>query len=134
MASADTRSVQQSYWQASFNSISVNGKPVIGSKAAIFDTGTPGIVGDPVSVATLFGAIDGALPAPNGFYTSAFSGATDQSTRIHIPSIPQSLARSTLPYLLTWGERQSAFLLLYSIRDPSRKAPVFVLLVWQQLH
>jgi len=104
VASADTPSVKQSYWLASFNSVSVNGKSVIGSKVAIFDTGTKQILGDSASIATLFGAINGARLAPEigkGIYTSAFSGATDQLTRIHIPSIPQSLARSTLLCLLT---------------------------------
>lgn len=97
-------SVKQSYWLASFNSISVNGKPVVGSKAAIFDTGTKQILGDSASIAALFGAINGARSAPEigkGIYTSAFSGATDQSTHMHILSIPQFLARSTLPCLLT---------------------------------
>jgi hypothetical protein len=82
----------------------VNGKSVVGSKAAIFDTGTSLILGDTAGIAALFGAIDGAQLAPEigkGIYTSAFSGATDQSTRIFIPSIPQSLARSTLPSQLT---------------------------------
>jgi hypothetical protein len=82
----------------------VNGKPVVGGNAAIFDTGTSLILGDPDDVAALFGEIDGAQLAPDlgdGLYTSAFSIATDQSTHIHIPSIPQSLAHSILPSLLT---------------------------------
>jgi hypothetical protein len=82
----------------------VNGNPVVGSQAAIFDTGTAQILGDSASIAALFGAINGSRLAPEvgkGIYTSAFSGATDQSTRIHVPSIPQSLAHSTLPSLLT---------------------------------
>ena len=97
-------SVKQSYWLASFNGISVSGESVVGSLPAIFDTGTTLILGDPDGVAALFEAIDGAQPAPElgeGLYTSTFSGATDQSTRFHIPSIPQSLARSILPSLLT---------------------------------
>jgi hypothetical protein len=83
VASADTPSIKQSVWQASFDSIVVNGKPVVGSEAAIFDTGTNNILSDSASIATLFGAIDGAQPAPQigvGVYTSAFSGAIDQST------------------------------------------------------
>jgi hypothetical protein len=66
----------------------VNGNPVVGNKAAIFDTGTEQILGDSASIAALFGAINGARSAPEigkGVYTSAFSGATNQSTRIHIP-------------------------------------------------
>lgn len=80
VASADTLSIKQSYWLASFDSIVVNGESVVGSEAAIFDTGTNQIVSDSASIATLFGAIDGAQPAPQigeGAYTSAFSGATD---------------------------------------------------------
>jgi cathepsin D len=56
----------------------VNGKPVVGGNAAIFDTGTTLILGDPDGIAALFGAIDGAQLAPQlgeGLYTSAFSGA-----------------------------------------------------------
>jgi cathepsin D len=56
----------------------VNGKPVVGGNAAIFDTGTSLILGDSAGIAALFGAIDGAQLAPEigeGFYTSAFSGA-----------------------------------------------------------
>ena len=95
MQVADTLSVEQSYWVAPFDSISVNGRTAVGSKAAIFDTGTSLIHGDSASVAALFGAINGAQPAPQigeGIYTSAFSGATDQSTRILEPSNPQFLA------------------------------------------
>ena len=83
VASADTPSIKQSFWVAPFDSIAVNGKSVIGSEAAIFDTGTNNILSDSASIAALFGAIDGAQPAPQigeGIYTSAFSGATDQST------------------------------------------------------
>ena len=96
-------SVKQSYWLASFNGISVSGTSVVGDQPAIFDTGTTDIIGDPDGIAALFEAIDGAQPAPElgeGLYTSTFSGATDQSTRFHIPSISQSLAHSTLPSLL----------------------------------
>lgn len=65
----------------------MNGKSVVGSTAAIFDSGTTLIVGDPTGIANLFGAIDGAQSAPQlgeGTYTSAFSNATIQPTRIHI--------------------------------------------------
>lgn len=82
----------------------MNGIPIIGSISVIFDTGTSLILGDPAGIAALFGAINGAQLAPQlgeGIYTSAFSGATDQSTRIHIPSMPQSLAHLILPFLLT---------------------------------
>lgn len=82
----------------------MNGIPVVGNNAAIFDTGTTGILGDPDGIAALFGAISGALPAPHlakGVYTSAFTSAADHQIGFHIPSIPQSLARSILPSLST---------------------------------
>jgi len=64
----------------------VNGKSVLGSTAAIFDTGTTEILGDSASIAKLFAEISGSKPAPqlgDGAYTSAFSSVTGQSTRIH---------------------------------------------------
>ena len=64
----------------------MKGAPVVESTAAIFDSGTTQIIGDPAGIAKLFGAIDGAQPAPQlgeGAYTGAFSSATNQSTRIH---------------------------------------------------
>jgi hypothetical protein len=60
----------------------VNGKSVVGSTAAIFDTGAFAIIGDPTGIAALFKSISGAQLAPqlgNGIYityTSTFSGAT----------------------------------------------------------
>jgi len=62
----------EGYWQASFNSITVNGKSAVGSTAAIFDSGTTQIVGDPISIAELFEPISGAQAAPqfgDGIYT-----------------------------------------------------------------
>jgi len=62
----------EGYWQASFNSISVNGQPVLGSTVAIFDTGSVQIIGDPINIANLFKPISGALLAPDlapGLYT-----------------------------------------------------------------
>jgi cathepsin D len=66
----------------------VNGAAVVNSTAAIFDSGTTQIVGDPAGIAKLFEAIDGAQSAGEGVYTSAFSSTTNQWTRIHITSIP----------------------------------------------
>ncbi|KAI0299938.1 acid protease [Russula brevipes] len=60
------------YWQAPFDSISVNGKTVVQETEAIFDTGTTLIIGDPVGIASLYLEIPGALPAPQygvGLYT-----------------------------------------------------------------
>ena len=51
----------------------MNGTHVVENTAAIFDTGTSQIIGDPDSIANLFGAIDGAQSASGGTYTSAFS-------------------------------------------------------------
>ena len=65
----------------------MNGAPVVERTAAIFDSGTTLIVGDPAGIAKLFEGIDGAQLAPelgDGAYTSAFSDATNQPTRIHI--------------------------------------------------
>ena len=95
--------VKQSFWLASFNSISVSGTPVVGSQPAIFDTGTTEIVGDTDSITNLFAAIDDAQPVGDGSYTSAFSGTADQLTHVHIPipSISQSLARLTLLFRST---------------------------------
>ncbi|KAH9979408.1 acid protease [Lactifluus volemus] len=47
-------------WLASFNSLSVNGDTIIGTTAAVFDTGSSQILGDPGSIATMFAAIGGA--------------------------------------------------------------------------
>lgn len=70
----------------------MNGAPVVESTAAIFDSGTTEIVGDPASIAKLFGAIDGAQSAPQqgeGAYTGAFSSTSNQPTRIlSMTSIP----------------------------------------------
>jgi hypothetical protein len=55
----------------------VKGVTVVKGTAAIFDSGTTQIVGDTVGIAKLFGAIDGAQPAGDGDYTSAFSIATN---------------------------------------------------------
>ena len=65
----------------------MNGEQVLGSTATIFDSGTTLILGDPICVAKLFEAVNGAQLAPQlgeGIYTSAFSSATNQPIRIHI--------------------------------------------------
>ncbi|KAF8480127.1 acid protease [Russula ochroleuca] len=56
-------------WQATFTSISVNGKSVVGSTAAIFDTGTALIIGDPTGIAAIFNSISGAQAVGDGSYT-----------------------------------------------------------------
>jgi hypothetical protein len=56
----------------------VNGKEVMGSTTAIFDTGTNQLVGDPHGISKFFEAIPNARRAPeigDGFYTSALRDA-----------------------------------------------------------
>ncbi|KAI0058619.1 acid protease [Artomyces pyxidatus] len=63
---------KEGYWQTDFQGISVNGKSVVGHAAAIIDTGTTQIVGDPKSVAAIHKHIPGAKSAPkygDGIYT-----------------------------------------------------------------
>ncbi|KAF8480125.1 acid protease [Russula ochroleuca] len=59
----------EAHWQATFTSISVNGKSVVGSTAAIFDTGTTSIVGDAAGIAAIFNSISGAQAVGDGSYT-----------------------------------------------------------------
>ncbi|KAI0287671.1 acid protease [Russula brevipes] len=69
----------EAFWKASFNGVSVNGNTVVGSTAAIFDTGSTLIVGDPAGVAKLFSSISGARLAPEigeGIYTIPCSSNT----------------------------------------------------------
>jgi hypothetical protein len=57
----------------------VNGKSVVGSTAAIFDTGTTSIVGDAAGIAAIFNSISGAQAVGDGSYTSAsFSALISQ--------------------------------------------------------
>ena len=52
---------------------------MVGSTAAIFDTGAFAIIGDPAGIAALFNSISGAQLLGNSTYityTSTFSGAT----------------------------------------------------------
>lgn len=56
--------------------LAVDGTSVLSTTAAIIDTGTTQIVGDPDSVATVYDQISGAVSAPqygDGIYTSAFT-------------------------------------------------------------
>jgi hypothetical protein len=56
----------------------VNGKGVIGPTAAIFDTGSSLITGDPATVSRFYERIPGAKPAPvigEGYYSSALRDA-----------------------------------------------------------
>jgi len=50
----------QGFWQITFDSFNVNGKAATGSLAAIMDTGTTQIVGDPTNVAAVYKNIPGA--------------------------------------------------------------------------
>jgi len=63
----------------------VNGKSVVGSTAAIFDTGTTQIVGDPTGIAAIFSSISGAQAAPqlgDGVYTIPCSFNTPISINV----------------------------------------------------
>jgi hypothetical protein len=56
----------------------VNGKEVLGSIAAIFDTGTTLIVGDPDGIKKFMASVPESKLAPeigDGFYTSALRDA-----------------------------------------------------------
>jgi hypothetical protein len=80
----------QGLWQASFNSLSVNGHTVVGKTAAIFDTGTTQILGDPDSITKMFEAISGAKPASSydiGLYTSALCCVASQSITYQISTL-----------------------------------------------
>ncbi|KAI0299940.1 acid protease [Russula brevipes] len=60
------------FWQAPFDTISVNGDSVLGRTEAIFDTGASQIIGDPNGISRIFASIDGAQEAPDvgpGIYT-----------------------------------------------------------------
>ncbi|KAH9957279.1 acid protease [Lactifluus volemus] len=62
----------ESFWLASFDSISVNGRVEIGPTAALFDTGTTLIIGDPSGIERFFKRVPNAKRAPeigDGFYT-----------------------------------------------------------------
>jgi hypothetical protein len=68
---------EQGYWEASFDAITVDGRPVVEGKHidAIFDTGSTCIIGDSDRVKKLYAALEpyGALSAPEwgeGAYTS----------------------------------------------------------------
>jgi len=58
-----------SFWQAPFDSISVNGNTVVGQTEAIFDTGSSQIIGDPDGIKALFDSIPGAQANGDGTYT-----------------------------------------------------------------
>ncbi|ETW79235.1 aspartic peptidase [Heterobasidion irregulare TC 32-1] len=61
-----------SYWQVDMDGLAVDGTSVLSTTAAIIDTGTTQIVGDPDSVATVYDQISGAVSAPqygDGIYT-----------------------------------------------------------------
>ncbi|KAI0287673.1 acid protease [Russula brevipes] len=69
----------EGFWQASFNSISVDGNAIVGSTAAIFDTGTTQIIGDPTNIAKIFSLINGSRLASEigpGVYTSTHCNCT----------------------------------------------------------
>ena len=65
----------------------MNGDTVVGQTAAIFDTGTTQILGDPGSIATMFEAISGAESTSKydiDLYTSALCCVASQSITYRI--------------------------------------------------
>ncbi|KAH9958947.1 acid protease [Russula dissimulans] len=71
-----------SFWQAPFDSISVNGNTVVGQTEAIFDTGSSLIIGDPDGINALFGSIPGAQANGDGTYTIPCSFNTPISVSV----------------------------------------------------
>ena len=110
----------------------MNGQTVVGQTNTIFDTGTTQIIGDVVGIQSLFLAIGNAEPLPqsNGIilYTSMFSSAVDQPLH-DLPTLSQSLATSTLPFMSMLGEWKSRFLLPCLILALSPRALIGVSLV-----
>ncbi|KAA1475522.1 acid protease [Dentipellis sp. KUC8613] len=63
---------EAAYWQVQLGGLAVNGKSALRSTAAIIDTGTTQIVGDPTTVKQIYSQIPGSKSAPqygDGIYT-----------------------------------------------------------------
>ncbi|TFY81195.1 hypothetical protein EWM64_g2816 [Hericium alpestre] len=63
---------QAAYWQVELGGLSVNGKSALSRTAAIVDTGTTQIIGDPDTVKSIYSQISGAKSASqygDGIYT-----------------------------------------------------------------
>jgi len=70
------------FWQAPFDSISVNGNTVVGQTESIFDTGSSHIIGDPDGIKALFNSIPGAQANGDGTYTIPCSFNTPISVSV----------------------------------------------------
>ena len=68
--------VIQGFWQVSFDSVSVDGKSVLGATSAVLDTGTSRMIGDPDTVRTVYNNIPGSASASDGTWTSTSSSGT----------------------------------------------------------
>ena len=65
LPSFNTNTIQV-YWQIQLGSISVNGADIsLTSKDTIFDSGTPFITADNVTIANIYNNIAGSTPIPN---------------------------------------------------------------------
>ncbi|KAI0044494.1 acid protease [Auriscalpium vulgare] len=73
------------YWQTTFDSISVDGQQVVGSTAAIVDTGTAQLIGSSAGISALYAQITGAQEASSlgdGLYTIPCSFNTPLSVTL----------------------------------------------------
>jgi len=70
------------FWQAPFDSISVNGNTAVGQTESIFDTGSSHIIGDPDGIKALFNSIPGAQANGDGTYTIPCSFNTPISVSV----------------------------------------------------
>jgi hypothetical protein len=64
--------VTQGFWQIDLGAVNVNGAAVVTGKSSIIDTGTTLVLGDSLSVAKFYAAINGSKPAPSmgdGFFS-----------------------------------------------------------------
>ncbi|KAI0058456.1 acid protease [Artomyces pyxidatus] len=88
----------EGYWQTTFDAISVGGRKVVSSSAAIIDTGTTQIIGDSTSIAAIHAKIPGAKSAPqygDGTYTVPCSFSTASS--VTFGGVTFAVAPSTVP-------------------------------------
>jgi len=67
----------QGFWQVSLDSITVNGNVAVSAGDAIFDTGSPFIVGDQDAIARIYDHIPGSTQISSSLWTSTdFTGLT----------------------------------------------------------
>jgi len=66
--------VMQGFWQVSFDSVSVDGKSVLGATSAVLDTGSSRMVGDPDTVTTVYNNIPGSALVKGTWTSTSSSG------------------------------------------------------------